>query len=209
MKKSVIIFSYSGHGYVVCDILKQNNISIKGYLEGKPKKQNPFNIEWLGHESEKKVIELLKNHDYFISNGNNNIRAKIQSYLSKYLLHFPINVIHQSAVISSTVQLKSGIMIAANVSINALVSIEDGAICNTGCIIEHECQIGEFAHIAPGAVLAGNVSVGEQTFVGANAVVKQGVKIGKNVIIGAGTVVIRDIPDNVTVVGNPQRIIKS
>jgi acetyltransferase-like isoleucine patch superfamily enzyme len=67
-------------------------------------------------------------------------------------------------------------------------------------------MIGDFSHIAPGAVLCGNVKIGKGTFVGANSVITQGINIGNNVIIGAGTVVIRDIPDNCTVVGNPQRI---
>ena len=33
-------------------------------------------------------------------------------------------------------------------------------------------------------------------------------KIGKNVMIGAGSVVVKDIPDDVTVVGNPARVLK-
>ena len=33
--------------------------------------------------------------------------------------------------------------------------------------------------------------------------------IGSNVIIGAGSVVTKDVPDNVVVVGNPARVIKT
>jgi len=33
------------------------------------------------------------------------------------------------------------------------------------------------------------------------------VVVGKNVTIGAGSVILKDIPDNVTVIGNPARII--
>jgi sugar O-acyltransferase (sialic acid O-acetyltransferase NeuD family) len=99
-------------------------------------------------------------------------------------------------------------MISPNVTINALAKIGIGAICNTYSIIEHECIIGDFAHIAPGAVLCGNVKVGENSFVGAKSVIRENITIGKNVIIGAGSVVVKDIPDNVKVVGNPARIIK-
>ena len=38
---------------------------------------------------------------------------------------------------------------------------------------------------------------------------KNGVEIGKNVIVGAGSLVNKSIPDNVTVVGVPARIIKN
>ena len=98
-------------------------------------------------------------------------------------------------------------MFAPRVVINPLVKIGNGVICNTACVIEHECIINDYVHIAPGAILCGNVTVGEGSFIGAGAVVKQGVTIGKNVIVGAGTVVIKDIVDNTKVIGNPQRII--
>ena len=62
-------------------------------------------------------------------------------------------------------------------------------------------------HIS-GAHLAGNVHVGELTHIGIGASVVQGVKIGRNVIIGAGAAVVADIPDNVTAVGVPTRVIK-
>jgi sugar O-acyltransferase (sialic acid O-acetyltransferase NeuD family) len=100
-----------------------------------------------------------------------------------------------------------GVMIAANATINPLAYLGRGVICNTSSSIDHECIIGDFCHIAPNAVLCGNVKIGKGTFVGANSVIRQGITIGNNVTIGAGTVVIRDIPDNATVVGNPQRIL--
>jgi acetyltransferase-like isoleucine patch superfamily enzyme len=51
--------------------------------------------------------------------------------------------------------------------------------------------------------------VGECTWIGAGSVVKPGIKIGANSMIGVGSVVVKDIPDNVVVVGNPARIIRN
>jgi acetyltransferase-like isoleucine patch superfamily enzyme len=89
------------------------------------------------------------------------------------------------------------------------VEIKTGVICNTAAVIEHEVKIGEYTFVGPNATLLGAVEVGSFSFIGANSVIKQGVKIGNNVTIGAGTVVLRDIANNQTVVGNPQRVIKS
>ncbi len=36
--KEIVIIGYSGHAYVVCDILKKNNQPIKGYCEKNKKK---------------------------------------------------------------------------------------------------------------------------------------------------------------------------
>lgn len=44
--------------------------------------------------------------------------------------------------------------------------------------------------------------------IGANSTILPGVTIGENAMVGAGSVVVKDIPDNVTVVGNPAIKIK-
>src|SRR6185436_2983962 len=100
--------------------------------------------------------------------AHNGIREKIINQLS--IIGNPINAIHPSAVISASVKMGEGIMIAANATLNPLVQLGKGVICNTSTSIDHECIIGDFSHIAPGAVLCGNVSIGNGTFIGANSV---------------------------------------
>jgi acetyltransferase-like isoleucine patch superfamily enzyme len=92
--------------------------------------------------------------------------------------------------------------------VNAFAKVGVGVILNTGALIEHECVIGDYSHIAPGTVLAGNVSVGSNTFIGANSTVKQGIVIGNNAVIGAGSVVLTDIGDNEMWAGVPAKKIK-
>ena len=92
--------------------------------------------------------------------------------------------------------------------INTLSKIGKGTVINTGAIVEHECVIAEYCHIAPGAVLAGKVHIGANSFIGANATVIQGVQIGSNVTIGAGAVVLDDVPNGMTYIGNPARRLK-
>ena len=74
--------------------------------------------------------------------------------------------------------------------------------------MEHDCRVGAFCHISPGAVLCGAVEVEENAHVGAGAVVVQGVRIERGAIEGAGAVILRDVPDGCTVVGNPGRILE-
>ena len=52
------------------------------------------------------------------------------------------------------------------------------------------------------------INVGDNVWFGGNVTVLSGVSIGSNVVIGAGSVVVKDVPDNVVVVGNPCRVIK-
>jgi sugar O-acyltransferase (sialic acid O-acetyltransferase NeuD family) len=204
----MILIGYSGHSYVINGILHALGLKATGYCDNEEKKFNPFSLKYFKQETSETGLRALTQEDFFISVGNNTIRKNIYNNLAIRNL-LPVNVIHPSALIDYSVDLAShGVMIAPNVTINALAQIGIGAICNTYSVIEHECLIGDFAHIAPGAVLCGNVHVGENSFVGAKSVVREGIRIGKNAIIGAGSVVVKDVPDNVKVVGNPARIMK-
>ena len=49
--------------------------------------------------------------------------------------------------------------------------------------------------------------IGNSVYIGTNVSIVGDVTIGDNVTIGAGSVVTHDIPSNVTVAGNPARII--
>jgi len=199
----MIIIGYSGHGFVVNGIFTAAGKKVTGYCDTEEKQYNPFLLPWLGKEDSDKALAALKENDFFIAIGENATREKIFRKLAEKKL-YPVNAIHPSAVIDPSVTLApNGIMVAANTVINPLAKIGVGAICNTSCIIEHECIIGDFAHIGPGAVLCGNVKVGNNTFVGANAVVRQGITIGNNAMIGAGAVVVKNVADNTTVTGVP------
>lgn len=53
----------------------------------------------------------------------------------------------------------------------------------------------------------GKIFIGNNVYIGENSIILPGVTIGNNVLIGAGSVVTKSIPDNVTVGGNPAKII--
>ena len=201
----MIVIGYSGHAFVACGILKAAGQPITGYCDKEEKSYNPFGLKYFGSEHSNQALAAMKVHAGFIAIGINSIRNGIYQELVAKSVRF-VNAIHPSAVIDTMAEIAdSAVMIAANVTINPLAKIGTGVICNTGCIIEHECVVGDFAHIGPGAVLCGNVKIGKQSFIGANAVIRQGITIGENATIGAGSVVVKNVPDNATVVGVPAK----
>ncbi len=204
--KGIVLIGYSGHAFVVVDAILKSNFKIAGYCETSEKSYNPFQLKYLGNESEDECKNSLIDAPLVIAIGDNKVREKVTQSLSNCKGF--TTVIHPNAIIANNVTIGPGSMIMASCTINTLSNVGRGVICNTGSIIEHEATIGDFAHIAPGAVLAGNVTVGKRTFVGANAVIKQGVKIGDDVMIGAGAVVILDVPNGMVVVGNPAKQIR-
>lgn len=69
----------------------------------------------------------------------------------------------------------------------------------------HDSQIGNYATIAPNAVVLGRVKISELCYIGTNSTILQEKEIGKKAIIGAGAVVTKSVPYNIIVKGNPSR----
>lgn len=204
--KRLFLIGYSGHSFVVADSANDAGYKLCGYFENRQKDYNPFQLDYLGTEDNFDFSNFKSDSELFIAIGDNFIREKVFKKLSARVDWS--NIIDPSANVSKHVELGKCVYIGKNSSVNAICRIGNGVIINTAAIIEHECNIEEFSHVAPGAVLCGNVTVGAKSFIGANSVVKQGVKIGKNVIIGAGSVVIKDVEDGMIIAGNPAVQIK-
>ena len=207
LDNKTVIIGYSGHAYVVAESFISNGNTLNFYTDLKETLVNPFNLSYLGFESDANFKGWEMTLNYILGIGDNNIREKVGNLIlskSKKLL----NVIDSNATISKSVNIGLGVFASKGVLVNAFAKIGNFTILNTGCIIEHECEIGIAAHIAPGVVLAGNVKVGNRSFIGANSVIKQGIEIGDDVIIGAGSVIIKDVKSNSKLVGNPGRLLK-
>ena len=116
---------------------------------------------------------------------------------------------HPSAWVSPSSQLGPGSVVFAMVSVQAEASVGTGTILNTGCNVDHDVKLDDGVHICPGASLAGEVQVGLRSWIGLGASVIQQVRIGSDVFVGAGAAVVRDVPNKVTVVGVPARVVSS
>ena len=139
--------------------------------------------------------------------GNPQARIKLFSYIQALGFEIP-NIIDRAAAVSEDACLGSGIFVGKHAVINAGTNIGNGAIINTSSTIEHDCVIGDFVHLASGAVLCGEVHVGTNTHIGANSTVRQQIRIGSGSLIGMGSVVLRDVSDHVLAYGNPCKEIK-
>lgn len=205
--KTLAILGASGHGKVIaeCAIASGCWKEIVFYDDAWPAKKNNGNFAIVGNTS--KLIEVTERPDVIIGIGNNNIRLKKQAEICA--AGFSIaTVIHPAAIVSPSAYIGYGTVIMPGTIINADVTIGEASIINSNAVVEHDCTIASGVHISPGVSLAGAVKVNFASWVGIGASVIQQVTIGKNVIVGAGSVVLFDLPDNVTAVGVPARIIK-
>jgi sugar O-acyltransferase (sialic acid O-acetyltransferase NeuD family) len=120
-----------------------------------------------------------------------------------------VNLISPHAIISNSAKLGEGIVVQNGVNISSNVTIHNFVKLNSFSNIMHDSVINPFTTIAPNAVVLGRVNIGELSYIGANSTILPGRIIGNKTIIGAGSVITKDFSDNLTIVGNPGRIISN
>ncbi len=195
----VWIYGASGHGKVILDTLQKLNVQVAGFLD-----DNESIREFMDHRVIRPAELTGHNFEVVMAIGDNQTRKKVVER-SRYNF---APAIHPSAVISANATIEEGTVIMAGAVIQSGCSIGKHVIINSGAIVDHDCVIGDFAHISPGAVLCGNVTIGDCTWVGAGSTIIEGITVEKNAIIGAGSLIREDVPENLLVVGNPQRIVR-
>lgn len=200
--KRVFLFGYSGHAYVIIESFIAAGFTIAGYFDYHEAKTNPYQIPYFGFEGSVDVPSIVKSDFVFPSVGDNTIRAKLVSFFEKYHLKQCV-LIDPSAKVSQSSSISLSTYVGVNSIINAQSQIGKGVIINTAAIIEHECLVQDFSHIAPAAVLCGNVRVGKGTFIGANASIRNNISICSDVILGAGSIVVKEIVEAGIYFGNP------
>lgn len=135
------------------------------------------------------------------------VRCEIGKFLEETGL-IPFNIIHHSAIISSTAKIGKGVQILAGAVIDARVVIEDYSILNLSCSVAHNCKIGKGVHIGVGAHIAGCNVIEDFSTIYTGASLAPRLHIGKSSIVGMGSVVLKDVLPNTLVYGNPADLAK-
>lgn len=161
-------------------------------------------------KNEVQVENYFKTVDnkFTIGIGNPQLRYKLYKKFKALNGEFTSTISPYSKIGFFDNSIEEGTNLMTNVVVTSSVKIGQGVLINLNCTIGHDTLIDDFTELCPGVNVSGNCSIGKFSFIGTNATILPNVKIGSNVIIGAGSLVNKDIPDNVTAVGVPAKIIK-
>jgi len=196
----ILIYGAGGHAKAVMEMVQAIGAHrIAGILDDNPalKGRSVLGIPVLGGRD---LLPLLCEKGLTLAaNGVGGIldiavRVRLFEMLAKAGFNFP-PLAHPRATVEPSVTLGAGVQVFANAYVGSSTVLQPRCMINTGAIVSHDCEIGEYSHIAPGAMLAGHVHVGERSLVGMGVTTAIGIKIGDGVRIGNGAVVYADVPD--------------
>lgn len=208
MTKRLLIIGAGGHGKVAADCAElTKNYNEIGFLDnGFPAVKQVGGWSVIG-DSEDVSHYVDADTCFFVAVGDNHARAKLIVRLDAAGGKVE-TLIHPSAVVSRYAEVGEGTLVCANATINIAAIIGRGCIINTAASVDHDCQIEDYVHLAPGTRLAGNIKVGEGTFVGIGSAIIPDLVLGKKCILGAGSTLLADLPNHCVAVGAPAKVIK-
>ena len=204
VSSGVFVYGAGGHSLVVIDLLRDLGVPVLGVYADEGRRHPKHGVVHPGIRLG--GIEPFRDlcAPIVMCIGQNGERAEIVAALAG---HSFFTAIHSSAIIAPSALIGEGTVVLHGSIIQANAVIGRQVLINTAASVDHDNIIGDFAHISPHATLCGHVEIGEGTHVGAGAVIIPSIKVGKWETIGAGSVIIRDVPDGVTVVGSPAKVV--
>ena len=209
---ALLLLGAGGHSRVVAETaLATGHFSRIAFLDDRrcDSVQLPDQLDWPVIGPFEAALDPLIRQQFpaaLVAIGDAAVRLQWLPRLAVVGYELPV-LIHPTAWLSPSARVGGGSVVFAHAAIQAQVLIGSAAILNTGCSVDHDVQLGDGVHICPGARLAGEVQVGDRSWIGIGASVIQQIRIGADVRVGAGAAVVRDLPDGVTAVGVPARVL--
>ncbi len=199
-KPFILIFGAGGHAKSIMEmILQLDEFAIAGILDDNEKLRGSqvLGIPVLGTRS--RLSELVDLGVNLAANGvggilDINIRIRIFELLEGAGFTFPM-LVHPRATIEPSAQVEAGVQVFANAYVGSEARLHSKCMINTNAVVSHDCEIGAYTHIAPGALLAGHVHVGDRSLIGMGVTTSIGVKVGSGVRVGNGAILLADVPD--------------
>lgn len=206
------IWGSAGHARVLASLIAlQGNRVVATFDQDPSAVPLPHVPLFIGHQGFDLWLDQLERVDLItglvaIGGSRGSDRLAIHSmFASRGLSLAPL--IHPTASVCKTATIGRGTQVLAQAVVAPDVWLGESCIINHRASVDHECQLGDGVHIAPGAILCGLVVCDNCVFVGAGAIILPRLTIGLGAVIGAGAVVTKNVPAGATVVGNPARII--
>lgn len=208
---NIVVVGAGGHARVVADVIRLGaEYQVRGFLDGENASRRGTEFEGAAVLGGDEVLLGLREEGVrhaAVAVGDNAARLRIADQLLELGFELPA-LVHPDATVAASVHLGAGTVVFARAVVNPATRLGRVVIINTAASVDHDCEIGDAVHIAPGAHLAGGVKVASGALVGIGAAVRPRLTIGRNAVVGAGAAVVADVAAGTTVAGVPARVLR-
>lgn len=195
--RPVILLGGGGHARALIGCLAMQGVPIAGILDpGLDVAGKVLGYPVLG--GDEKIAGLSKDcSGMILAVGNPSMRKELLERCAREEVRVS-TIFHLASVQALQEDIGAGVQVLTGAHVGPNSRLCNGALVNTHAVVEHDCQIGDYTHVAPGATICGGCTIGQEVLIGAGAIVLPNLKIGDRAIIAAGAVVSADVPADVT-----------
>ncbi len=205
VKPLVFVLGAGGHAKMVIETLvSMDRYELYGCLDTASTSEKLLGFPIFPENPQTLATLLDAKAHALVALGDNKLRQRVTLKLQELGFSFA-TAIAQSAYVSPSAIVGSGTVIMPKVVVGASAKIGQGVVLNTASSVDHDVDIGDFVHVAPGCHLAGNVRVEQGAMLGIGTCVIPERHIGAWAILGANSTVVRDVPAGTTYIGTPAR----
>ncbi|EGR5587385.1 acetyltransferase [Vibrio cholerae] len=201
--KPLVLIGGGGHASVLADILLGQGRDIVAVISPDALSSRAV-FAGLEHLTQDEEVKRFSPESVHLVNGIGMLpRSMLRQRVNQQFLELGYQfetVIASDAHVSRFATIHSGAQILSGARVQTGAVIGEHTIVNSGALVEHDCQIGAYNHIAPRATLCGGISSEELVFIGAGAVICHGVSLGRKCIVGAGVTIRSDVLAGITAV---------
>lgn len=214
MKKDIVIYGAGGLARETLWMINSNDVLREKY------NVTAFVVDYEFLEKAPREISTIPvvGKDYFYNEGKEDKpgvivaigepksrRRCFEELESLGYLSFP-TIIHPTCNIAPDIEVGTGSIIHSYCIVTVGVKIGKCVFVNGTSTIGHDVNVGDFVSIMPRCDISGHVNIGSCASIGAKSFVLERKTIGENSIMVPGSIVLRNVPPNVTVMGNPAKI---
>ncbi|MFA0087059.1 acetyltransferase [Vibrio sp. 10N.261.51.F12] len=192
----IVMIGGGGHASVLAEILLTQGREILAVISPEDVSQRSVFKGVTILEKDEDILNFDKDKVLLINGIGMMPKSVFKQKINEYFLSLGYqfeSVIADSAFVSPYSKIETGAQVLPMAVIQPGSIVGSHSTINTGALVEHDCKIGAYNHIAPMATLCGQVTTGKGTYIGANATVIQSIDLGEDVIVGAGTIVTQSL----------------
>ncbi|MBR0693275.1 NeuD/PglB/VioB family sugar acetyltransferase [Bradyrhizobium lablabi] len=197
----LVILGFGGHARSVAAVAIANGVQSLLFVDENARDDDSF----LGFAARRELSAGIPAGWSCVPGVGDNTKRKEQVECLQSAGWELAKVISSTATIDANATVSPGSFVGHHAHLGPLARIGLGCIINTGAIVEHESQVGDFSHVSVNSVVAGRSQLGRFVFLGAGATVIDGVSVGDNITIGAGAAVVESLSAPGTYIGCPAR----
>ena len=115
-------------------------------------------------------------------------------------------LVHPSAYLSPDATVGEGTAVCQGVHIGSQAKIGNNCYLSRNASVGHDAVVGDHTRLGVNAFIGGHTVIGENVFIGAGALLRDRIHFGSSSVAALGAAVFDDVPEGVTLIGNPARV---